>query len=783
MNIYEEVKDIPIEEVTDKLNLVSLYNLRRIGTGLQGDCPSGHASDSHKCFSINFKDNFFKCFHCGIGGSVIDLVMVTNKYPDSREAVQYLIDTFRPDLQKEWNRDRGKGYNPEHEQAFYRKAELYELLYEWGRELLFTDKAKKVRDYLTGRGYTEDLLKKTEWIYYPPDKDIRAYLKKERPEQGQAITELKLQGAYGDNFRLAFPYRDRRGQITGFMKRAIEPKGITIKGETERRYDSTPGMNKDSLYYLNHCRGKDNLVIVEGYPDVQMFHAMGLDNVVALGTGLLSKAHVEGLKAFRVKNVILALDNDEPGPGRDNTEKAITLLRDTDIRAYVVEPRLYGEGIKDPDELVKAKGLEAFKELIREAVTAGEWIARKILERYDLNTPQGKNGAVYEALEYEQGIRNPLDSKAFLDTLCRQTGYPATLLQPIQEQYRGKAKREALVKEYRDSLNRGQALLSEGDIARYTEHIEKIADSLKIRAIEGAISFPSYEEGMERIRGRKEGLSTGYVTLDKYITIPNGQITIIGGRPSHGKTTLLFNLMLNMVKAYSDKQFYFFSYEEPLQAIMTKLIANLSRYTITQNEPWKNIENMGNYLKGDNTIKAIAEAQGLLKGYMDTGRLRLSDESLYIDTLTGLIEAEHLKGDIGAVFVDYIQKVKYRDFTPTRQVELQRISNALLETAKKTDIPVIMGAMLGRDKDSRNKVRLDNLREAGDIEQDANLVLGLYNDTVQKIQDETEEVITGYDRTNTELKVTILKNRNGIVNQTVTLYLQGATALITDRPI
>lgn len=107
----------------------------------------------------------------------------------------------------------------------------------------------------------------------------------------------------------------------------------------------------------------------------------------------------------------------------------------------------------------------------------------------------------------------------------------------------------------------------------------------------------------------------------------------------------------------------------------------------------------------------------------------------------------------------------------TRQIEIQKISERVLETAKKLSLPIILGAQLGRDRDRKDKVRLDNLREAGDIEQDANLVIGLYNEAMEKAQDNDEPLET---RT-VDLELTILKNRNGVVNE--------ATTLIFDRPI
>ena len=89
---------------------------------------------------------------------------------------------------------------------------------------------------------------------------------------------------------------------------------------------------------------------------------------------------------------------------------------------------------------------------------------------------------------------------------------------------------------------------------------------------------------------------------------------------------------------------------------------------------------------------------------------------------------------------------------------------------------MIVGAQLGREKDRKNKVRLDNLREAGDLEQDANIVLGIYNPYVDAIQarENPENAM------NSDLMVTVLKQRNGPVNKDIKLHLNAPAFKISD---
>ena len=312
--------------------------------------------------------------------------------------------------------DRARPEARPEQREYYQRASLYDLVYQQGKELLYHGAGREALQYLTEvRGYSLEHLKETDWIYWPPEKNIRAYLKKLQPEAGEQIKALKLSGYYGDIFRLAFPYRDRRGAITGYLKRATAPEGISgiafdKKAFEKQRWDSTPGLEKHDLFGLHRCRREEELVVLEGYPDALYLPTLGLKNVVAVGQGLLSRTHLEGLKAFGVKRVILSFDNDQVGP--ENTAKALETLRGTGIRAFVVNPSLLAPH-KDPDELVKAEGLEAYTKLLEGAEIGSRWQARHIASRHDLSKDLDRDRAIQEALEACYGIEDRIEQRYF----------------------------------------------------------------------------------------------------------------------------------------------------------------------------------------------------------------------------------------------------------------------------------------------------------------------------------------------------------------------------------
>jgi len=178
------------------------------------------------------------------------------------------------------------------------------------------------------------------------------------------------------------------------------------------------------------------------------------------------------------------------------------------------------------------------------------------------------------------------------------------------------------------------------------------------------------------------------------------------------------------------------------------------------------------YLRGGFTKnQKINEGIALLQTLTESHRLVVSDFPYFVDDLSKVIASLKERGKMGAIFIDYIQKIKFKGRSSTRQLELQKISETILETAKFNSVPIILGAQFGRGSTKQEVLRLDNLREAGDIENDAKLVLGIWNEAKEKAEIKGESLM---GRT-VDLDLLVLKNRNGPANQSI--------SLVFDRPL
>ena len=101
-----------------------------------------------------------------------------------------------------------------------------------------------------------------------------------------------------------------------------------------------------------------------------------------------------------------------------------------------------------------------------------------------------------------------------------------------------------------------------------------------------------------------EGYKTGFKELDNFVAIEPGTLTIVAGRPSHGKTTMMLNMYRNMISANEDKSFLFYSYEEHRQDIINKIIISLARLEYMTNERFEKLRGRDEMQNKDKNLLA-----------------------------------------------------------------------------------------------------------------------------------------------------------------------------------
>ena len=235
------------------------------------------------------------------------------------------------------------------------------------------------------------------------------------------------------------------------------------------------------------------------------------------------------------------------------------------------------------------------------------------------------------------------------------------------------------------------------------------------------------EARIERLRKDPNaftGLKTGFRDLDKKVVGLNpGDLIIIAGRPSMGKTSFAMNIAENIAISAPEKErkaVAMFSMEMSGDQLATRVLASFGRIELGK----LFTGNLDTYDYDKLTSASALVRQGKL--FIDeTGGLSPMD----LRARARRLKRQH---DIELLLVDYIQLMQVAGNKENRTNEISEISRNLKSLAKELRIPIVVLSQLNRGVESRDnkRPRMSDLRESGGIEQDADLVLLIYRDEV-----------------------------------------------------
>ncbi len=274
-----------------------------------------------------------------------------------------------------------------------------------------------------------------------------------------------------------------------------------------------------------------------------------------------------------------------------------------------------------------------------------------------------------------------------------------------------------------------------------------------------------FEHFRDRARGLMSGLNSGLRSANRRLTLPAGGVTVVAGSPGEGKTSLMLNLLRNLLRSEPDKRFYFFSYEESDIYLALKLLMIGSNVVLADDNLEAFIKHFraASWRGSDETNGKLAHAVDEFGAWIGEGRLHIDDQGLDLYALDEKIRATCSQEETGAIFIDYIQKVRLPGGSQIRDryAQLKEVSGHLLTLANRLQVPVVVGAQLNRGVRAWPP-SLDHIRESSDIGQDASLVLALKR--VRRAKEEHET-----------LKVHVVKNRRGPAHFNMTFAFRGAT--------
>lgn len=409
--------DYIIQEVADKNDIYDVISksvqLKKAGSSYIGLCP--FHNEKTPSFSVSPRRGIFKCFGCGEGGDVIRFVMKRDGL-SFYDAVVKLADMANITLPKV------SDYDKESEEI---KKKHKSLVYEINKEAasFFYSNIRKSSvavEYFKKRNL-DSLTVKSFWLGFARDEwtGLFEHLKAKGYTEGDifdaGLVKRHESGRYYDTFRnrIMFPIFDTKKNIIGFGGRVMDDS----KPKYLNSMDSPVFSKSRNLYALNialHSK-KDFCILTEGYMDAIALIRSGHDNTVAtLGTALTSMQ--AKLLSNYFKEVVICYDSDQAG--RNATNRAITVLREYDIKISVLDLRAK----KDPDEFIKTYGVDRFNSLLEKRKTDMVYLMDYFGENYDLKKSDDKISYIAELTSYLKLIRGSVELDVYVGMISERTG-------------------------------------------------------------------------------------------------------------------------------------------------------------------------------------------------------------------------------------------------------------------------------------------------------------------------------------------------------------------------
>ncbi len=216
------------------------------------------------------------------------------------------------------------------------------------------------------------------------------------------------------------------------------------------------------------------------------------------------------------------------------------------------------------------------------------------------------------------------------------------------------------------------------------------------------------------------GIATGFVDLDKKTSgLQPGDLIIVAGRPSMGKTAFSLNIAEH-VAVEGKLPVAVFSMEMGGAQLVMRMLGSVGRL--------------------DQHVLKTGKLQDEHWGRLNEAVIKLSDAPMFIDETAGLTALElrararrlarQFNGRLGLIVIDYLQLMESSGRTDNRAAALGEISRSLKSLAKELQVPIIALSQLSRSVEQRTDKRpmMSDLRESGAIEQDADLIMFMYRD-------------------------------------------------------
>jgi DNA primase len=403
------------------------------GQNLVGLCP--FHKEKSPSFSVHAVRQFYHCFGCGESGDVFKFVEKIENitFP---EAVRRVAEKMGVPVPRQNYSGPGEAVESKQRAILH---DLHEKACAFFEEQLRRPEGARAREYLAGRGLSEEAMKEFR-IGHAPDS---GFLLRDRL-RGSADDELlKLSGllrvpendtrsdaANQSNLysrfrnRVMFPICNEQGKVIAFTGRTLatdEKSGPKYLNSPE-----TPIYFKGRVLFNLHkakeaVRRLGYAILVEGNVDSITVYEAGFKNVIATSGTAFTEAQVRLLGRF-TKQVVVNFDPDTAGANA--TEKSLTMLLEEGFNIKVLSLQT---GF-DPDLFIRRKGVAAYREALIEAPDYFPYLISRASSMFPVKTAEGKAKAVTYLLPYIKRVPQVIVRDELANNVAQRLGIDSAIL-------------------------------------------------------------------------------------------------------------------------------------------------------------------------------------------------------------------------------------------------------------------------------------------------------------------------------------------------------------------
>lgn len=323
---------------------------------------------------------------------------------------------------------------------------------------------------------------------------------------------------------------------------------------------------------------------------------------------------------------------------------------------------------------------------------------------------------------------------------------------------------------------------AKGLISDFIQHCDEIRATLESRTVQGRMIADSATDLVDRMSRKMQGevidacVPTGLKALDTKLSggFQAGQLIIVAGRPGMGKSTFGVSVSRQAAKRSAGA---FFSLEMPAEQITARFIADQAfsgSHSVTANQVLMGHLHMD---QADRIATASREFAGVPLALDDSSSLTVGEIGARTRSLRNRFAREGKALEF--IVIDYLKFIKASErYRGQRHYEVGEISAGLKTLAKDLGIAVILLVQLNREVEKRPDKRpeLADLRESGDLEADADVVLLLFREAYYK-QNEKDQDPTYMQEIENLLEIIVAKQRMGSTGPVKVFCHAGASAL------